>query len=106
MGDIFERIKRQYDAWKLEKKYIRRRRSVMMSKSRFPVLSFAYGIFLSWDMQMQFCFHDLDANCFVIDTFYRYDNGEYVPCTQPLSPGASTGANPLTIKHRKSWIWE
>ena len=25
MGDIFERIKRQYDAWKLEQKYMRRR---------------------------------------------------------------------------------
>jgi len=26
MADIFERIKRQYDAWKLEQKYMRRRR--------------------------------------------------------------------------------
>jgi hypothetical protein len=29
MADIFERIKRQYDAWKLEQKYMRRRRNRM-----------------------------------------------------------------------------
>jgi hypothetical protein len=65
MGDIFERIRRHYDAWKLEKKYIRRRRSVMMSKSHFPVLSLAtwQGIFSLLEYADAVCFHDLDTNC-------------------------------------------
>jgi len=33
MADIIERIKKQYEAWKLEQKYMKRRKSRIMRKS-------------------------------------------------------------------------
>ena len=43
MADIFERIKRQYEAWKLEQKYMKRRRSRMMRKSTLLFSLFSVG---------------------------------------------------------------
>lgn len=35
MGDIFEKLRKHWDAWKLEQKYMKRRRSQVMRKSPF-----------------------------------------------------------------------
>ena len=114
MGDIFERIKRQYDAWKLEQKYMRRRpASRLMGTHTQPpfgsTLHFAVGGAARFDP----C-HAAGSCCvyayvwiliFWVGSSYRYDNGEYVPSlSSPPSPAPSNTSNSFSLKNRKSWI--
>lgn len=92
--DIFERIRRQYEAWKLEQKYMKRRKSRVMRKSPPKLAHSKITNFLG----------DVIAVANFVESSYKYDNGDYVPAVQPPSPAASERSNPLSLKNRRSWI--
>src|SRR5271170_3189786 len=110
MGDIFERIKRQYDAWKLEQKYMRRRPASRLMGTHTPYGSTVHSLgelhVLTHATQLA------DAGLcirmeliFGVGSSYRYDNGEYVPSlSSPPSPAPSNTSNSFKLKNRKSWI--